>query len=758
MKKFLKEKIGTIIFLILVIGLVAYGFLKIQKAKENAITYSNLYDAPEANVDTSDPGKFVSVAKTEHTELFFNFERGTIQVKDLDTGFVWKGYCDDEDYDMKSISKKWRAYLQSSITITYNDLKKRDASPQKVNSYSDATWMETEVIENGVACTYGFLKPGIFVTVEYTLEGDELVVRVPYEKIREEHKYAITMMEILPFLGACSNDEDGYMFYPDGSGAITDFSKAGERTASSTVSYFYTYSNRYLSYENIYDPDIQDRYAVCFPVYGIKRGDNAIFAAVTEGEAAAGIQVYPSGCNNVKLNHIGFQVDLRNVFIVDMYSMSTGNDSKATGGTIQRIDKAFIPETRECRYFFLSGDEANYSGMASIYRDYLLESGKLQDVIEDDAQMPLALSILCGAVKEGMVFRQYIPMSTTDNVIEMVDTLKNDGISNMEVILDAWQSDGNFYNEYWPASSKIGGNRGLSDINDYSEANEDLNIYLAQDFTFVYKKTDGLDATNDVAYNGIGIEVSLEFVNGDTGYLLNADAVEKRNNSLLKKLNSMSTLGIAYSTLGTYAFADSNPDHTFTKQQMADKISEILKTTSDDGRKVASLGANMYVLKSADYLYGLKEDAYGLSITDYSVPFLEMVISGSIPYSTDGVGNLSYDLQYQKLKWIEYGASPRFTLTYESALNLKETNYANLFSSTFVDWKDRVENVYNEMNDNLGDEYGHRIVEHQYLTDELVRIVYDNGTKVYINYGTKALSRDGVKVPANDYVVVKGGD
>lgn len=756
MKKFFKEKIGLIIFLIIVIGVVGIGFLSINKAKQNAITYKTDYEAPESNLLEGE-GEYVSIAKSEKTELFFNEVKGTVQVKNLENGYVWKTAVTSEDYEMKGLSKKWKAYLQSSITITYNDLKKRDASPTKLYSALDAKWMSSELIPNGVSVTYGFTKPGIFVTVEYTLEGDELVVRVPHEKIEEFSRYAITTMEILPFFGACTNDEDGYVFYPDGSGAITSFANASERPENVLLSSYYTYSNRYLSYANYYNEDNYDRYVASMPVYGIKRGSNALFAAVTGGEAATGVLVYPSGCNNIKLNHVGFQVDTRNVFNVDMYNMSTGTDSKANGGIIQRVDKNFIPEARECRYFFLSGDQASYSGMANVYRDYLKESGKLQDVVSEGDKMPLALTLLCGASKEGMIFSEYVPMTTTDQAAEIINGLNAKGIDSLNVVLRAWQSDANEYNNSWPISSKIGGKSGIKDLSELVEKNPGVNVFLAQDTTFVYDKTKGLDETNDILYNGLGLEVSSEFFDGTHGYLLNAQAVQNLNDKLLSNLKNAKKIGVAYDSIGRYIYADSNENYPFTKQAMTEKIKEILKSTSDDGRKVAVSGSNQYVLSDSDYIYELKEDAYGLMITDYAVPFVEMVLSGNVFYSTAGAGNLSYDLQYQKLKWIEFGATPYFYLTYESGLNLRKTNYATVFSSTYADWEDELVGIYNEFSDNFSDVYSKSMVSHEYLTDKLVRVEYENGVAIYINYSEKPASYKGVNVDAKSYTVVRGG-
>ena len=406
----------------------------------------------------------------------------------------------------------------------------------------------------------------------------------------------------------------------------------------------------------------------------------------------------------------------------------------------------------------LSGDKANYSGMADVYRSYLLETGKLNVNSEDTREMPLYLKLLSGAIKEGMVFKEYVPMTSFDEVSAITDDLMGAGIGNIDVTLTAWQQDGNYYSEYWPAAGKIGGSSGLKKLSKYLADHQNVDVYLEQDTTWVYDKTKKISETKDVVYDGMGTEISLEFFNGETGYLLNPAAAQRRNNALLKKLSKAPELNIAYSTLARYAYPDYNKENSFTKNETAEIYSEILKTTGETGRKTAVNGCNMYAFANADYVYGIPEEAFGLSITDYSVPFVEMVLSGCVPYATDGAGNLSYDLNYQKLKWIEYGSVPYFMLTYRSALDLRESNYADLFSSTYSDWRDDVIDTFNEIKGAVGFLYGKRLVSHEVLSEDTVRITYEDGTKIYINYDRVPRTCEGISVPAEGYTVVKGGD
>ena len=757
-KQFLKERLGTIILLVLVAIFVIWGFASVNKARENAITYDDSYEAPEGNVDFTDAGRYVSIAKTDSLELFYNEAKGAIQVKNLKNGYLWKSICDNEVYNLDDLGAQWQAELQSPIIISYNDLKKRDSGVKTIRAGKDAGFLKAEYIENGVAVTYGFLTPGIYITVEYTLDDDQLVVRVPYAKIDEKSKYAVTTIQVLPYFGAAGNEKGGYLFYPDGSGAITAFENVNTRPSNVKMAFFYTYTHKAVAFQNLWS-DSYDQYTAAMPVMGIKNGDNALFATCTKGAENTGVVATPSGYV-VDLNRICFEVYTRNVFNVNMYNMSSGVGTTNTGGMVQRVDKNLIAEDKEIRYFFLNGDEANYSGMAKVYRNYLIENGLLNDAIADGDELALGLKLLMGATKEGMIFDEFVTMTDFEQVQEIMQRLSDAGVSNMELVLDGWLSAKDYANyNYWGPAGQLGGKGGMKDLNEYlKESGSNANVYLSSQFIYASSNTSGLSEDTDVVYDGLNIEISLENFDGDIYYLLNPLAAYKRNHKFLDKIEKYDLLGVSYDNIGRVAYPDFNQTAPYLKSETVQQFRDLLADTKNADRRIAVNGANQYVYSYADYLWNLREDSFGLSITDYAVPFVQMVVSGMIPYTTEGAGNLSYDLQTQKLKWVEYGALPYFYLTYESALNLRDTDYSTLFSSTYEDWESTVTDTYNEFKTNLSCVYGQQMTEHRVITEDLICVEYANGIRIYINYDNNAATAEGVNVPAKSYVVVGGGE
>jgi hypothetical protein len=747
-KQYIKKNLGSILFYLLVVLFILYGFVSITIARSNAIAkVSYSYEAPEGNVNPEIPSSYKKIAVSENIELYFDEGKGNIQVKNTDTGYIWKGIVDDEMYPVSKLNKQWSAYLQSMFTISYNDVGKRDAPPSTVYAGRDCDYIEVNYLENGVEVKYGFTEVGLFATFQYVLKDGNFIVRIPHEGFEEHLQYCITTLEVLPFFGSAGNDIDGYLFYPDGSGAISSYENTANRTPKVKQGILRTYSNKKVTIEEYYDEDNYERYVAGMPVFGIKNNENAMFAAATDGAEETGIITYPSGIV-VDLNRINFEVYVRNVFDVDMFNVTTDADTTSNGKEIQRVDENIIKKDREFTYFFLSGNQANYSKMADVYRNYLIEENLLKNKIEQTGELPLALEFLMGVTESQMVFDKYIKMTSFEDLENILERLNDKGIKDAKVLLTSWQKDGVNYPKYWPVAKQIGGAKGLKTINEYVKENTGIDIFFENNFTFARERSGGFSTTDDIVYSGVNIPVTAGIT--DTWYLLNPQVAYNRSMDFVDKLSAYENIGVGYQFLGRMIYPDYNKEAPFTRGETAEKWKKIYKDTREQGKKTATEGLNQYAYEDVDYLYSVPLGAYGLAITDYSVPFIQMVISGMIPYSSKA-GNLSYDLDIQKLQWIEYGALPYFNLTYEDAVLLKETSYNHLFTSTYDKWEERVVSVYSEFNENFGFLYGKQMLLHEILAQGVVRVGYEEGTMIYLNYNNNDIQWDGFTIPAKGY-------
>ena len=80
------------------------------------------------------------------------------------------------------------------------------------------------------------IKPLFRLALEYTLDEDGVSVRLPANGIRyNESLHTVKSIVILPYMGAASNEGEGYSFFPDGSGAIFDFDRIQELGTTTTI-------------------------------------------------------------------------------------------------------------------------------------------------------------------------------------------------------------------------------------------------------------------------------------------------------------------------------------------------------------------------------------------------------------------------------------------------------------------------------------------------------------------------------------------
>jgi len=757
LRLYIKERIGLFIFIVVSVIVILWGYVSINRLRNSAGRRVVEYIPREANVDFDNTGEYITIAETDDLALLFNGARGSIWVYDKTPGYMWKGIADTDVYpEMDRLNRLWESYLQSMIFLTFNNTNVRDGTPANLYSNTDCDYITYDYIAGGVSVTYGFTAYGLFLTVEYTLE-DELVIRIPGNKLIEESTYVFNMIELMPFFGAATNDIDGYMFYPDGCGGITRYANYTERASNPNRGIWSTFSSRRITFEDI---ENYERNAAPMPIFGIKNDNNAVLAVCTEGMEDIGITAYPSGTTiNLNINRIGFEMYMRNIFYIDLYNV-TGDSGVTNSRTVQRFDRNLTPGDRELRYFFLRGDRANYSGMADTYRNYLIGKGQLKRAIRDGDTLPLALTMLMGVTRESMIFDEFVKMTSFKEVEEILHTFNRHGITDIHTVLDSWQRNGQSFPYYWPVASQLGGGNGLEDLNEFVKTNTGNRVYLSNDFVYANDRTNGLSrgfsTTRDIVYDGVALAVTAGY--NTLWYLLNPQVSYNNSVDFLDKLSKYDRIGVGHQYLTRYVYPDYNTYNdrgAFTRRQTVAKWKEILRAVVDDNRPLAADGYNQYVYESAEYIYDISERTFGLSITDEAVPFVQMVLSGLIPYST-GRGNLSYDLDIQKLKWIEFGSLPSFILTYENTVNLKNSGYDHIFTSTFRVWEERIVDTYNEFRENFQLVYGRQMTWHERIEEGVVCVEYENGIRILLNYNENARTVDGISIPAKGYVILNG--
>ena len=326
------------------------------------------------------PGEFSPVAETSILKLYVNKESSQLVIQDLRNGKVWRSNPGIKEE--LGIGKLWEAHLESPFVLYYTDEKMK--KERQTNLVLENGAMSFQSIERGVKVSYEFTRLKIGFSIKFELEKDCLKVSIPAEDFREDGKSKIVSLAILPFLGAASENDRGYVFVPDGPGAISYFKRP-------------KYGAKNLS-KLVYGPDSDEfsfgppeKENLRMPVFGLAKNENAFLAIITKGEFSAKVNYSPSGYI-VNLDRIYARFIFRERGLVPI----------RRGVWVGKIEDRFLKGEREIRYLFLEGKEANYVGMAKRYREYLLEKKGFQK-LKANGIPPLDLRVLCAAREKGII-------------------------------------------------------------------------------------------------------------------------------------------------------------------------------------------------------------------------------------------------------------------------------------------------------------------------------------------------------------------
>ncbi len=684
-------------------------------------------------------------------------------VAELNNQFeLLKGLFDDADnsFSHGSINRK-KGGVKTSIRLLKHNLSKFDGV-NELRYHTEDSYFYLLDIKKRISGTSGaksiIRELGSLKDNPDALEAIEIYRRmsdlcrnmiVSIGKMKEVYAAGIVSISILPFFGAATNSEDGYVFYPDGSGAITYFSGGNNEWNQ-----FYSkdiYSNDGINIEKSLFQSSQGLKKVLLPLYGINKGKSGFIGVVKEGAENAFINYYPGGYQ-IPVHRADISFRYRREYDATGTSHNFGANDLARAHRTAIIQKNRIPGDKEILYIFLPENQSDYSGMAVRYREYLINKGLLIKRIDKDENLPLAVDFLGGILEPGMLRDKYIPMTSFSQMAGIVSDLEDSGIDNMKIGVYGWMRNGHLrYPTDAEPDSRLGGYSGIKNLTEYiKDSGNDL--YLHQNLVDVNRKSGRFTFAVDTVRNYNQIQESNRY---RELFILNPFYIKGDfEDYTLGKFSKISNPGIMFQNLGSNIYYDYHKDHPAIKGDTLNIWNNIFKKASETVR-VAAMEAAEYSFPYLDMIYNAPMEATGYFYTDESVPFYQMVLYGNIPYSSDAF-NLFYNYHYQKLKAVEYGCIPYFFITSESVDNLKYTEFRELFSPEYKDWEQDIKIAWNELNNRLAGIWGETMMNHNKINRDLVEIKYSNKSKIYINYSDKTMNHNNIIIPPMDFIVLKG--
>lgn len=753
-RKMGKSLIKFVIVVLVIIVIIAIAVLASKSGGRNSLDVSDLQptvSAPSAAlsdgaVDTSrELDGHHLVAANDNYELYLYEPALSIIVKNTKTGAVMESTVRNEDR-LGSVNETWKGFLQSGIVVELQE--ETNTMQRKLGIEGSGAQVGVELIPGGFHAKLDYPAQELGFEVEVKLYDDgSITACIPESSIYENAaNKKIGNIYVFPLLGSSRlGEKDGYMFVPDGNGALIYLDDKDGRFDSGYVQKVYgsdigvgesyVLSLLWGRYETHNDAEM-----ILAPVYGMVHTDDEMgyLAVIESGDEEASIYATPNGAYS---DYNWITAAFRKC---TTYIQPTSN----SGGSVTKVTDR-IEYDINVRYMFVDGDDANYTGLAKRYRDYLLEKDEL---IKVEDNFKVRLDFLGLDVENWMLWKKDAPVTTVDNIREIYADLEGEGVTDILSIYKGWQDGGIFDLPVtsYDVDSSIGGERELSKLMDECEE-KNIDFYLF---------TDGVRANTETG------NTTFDTVKKMDKRLYTQNTYQNVYDEFVywtpqKSLENLKTLQNNFTKKGVYKLALSEIGNTMFTYTMGDTMQtrlvskslyeEALKQTSENMDLMLEAPVQCYwqyakaivdmPISDSDYIY-----------TDQSVPFLSIALKGILPMYGDYVNFEANEREYF-LKLVETGIYPSFYLTYENPSELIYTNSSDVYTSQYSVYREQILSYYEELKQISELTKNSMIAGHE-MTDTGVTIVtYDNGVKLYINYSETELKADNVTVPALSYVI-----
>ena len=704
------------------------------------------YTAPERTAPTTvllDDDAQVSVAAPEvlgasklitdgnKVALYCDMEKHTISVLDKCTGYVWNSAPDENRIDPDNINKIWVRYMNSIASIRAFDSSFEEVQIERASCEDRNNETTIDVLDDGIDVGFYFFDMDIAFSVSIRLQNDVLSVSLDDDTIEERGNYRLISIELLPFFGFYNDGDEGYTLLPDGSGTLVYFENSNG--AYDLPSYSLDVFSPYLLDADSYEDALEnDMYSLSFPLFGIKNGENAVLVHSVTGAEDARVNIAPSG-SILPFGRTSFEYWYRYSYTLPTTNIEmdtgTANSAGVKAKYVTRTEKERVHCDRRQEYVFLRGETANYSGMANAYQNYLIEN---QLIFQSPVtELPLNLNVLCSVSKQGVFGSQLVKMTDFDDIAEIEKVLADAGVNHVDITLLGWEKGGyGTYVNSFKTSSVLGSRSELERLADGA------NNYFIKFDPFISNESS--PSKKNLVLSGNGTPVA-----GDGGkhHYYSASGMLQTLNNIGKK----TAINFSLVSMANTLVRDT------TKQKTKEFILDSLEQQSQN--RLLSLSApNSYALVYADRIVDLPNKSSQLRFYDEDVPFYQLVVNGLIPYTGSAVSQET-TMTVNRLKMLEYGAAPCFEITYQSTVELKQSDFSAVDTVNFQKQKDTIISTIRWLRKILEPVKGHRMVYHTKLAEGVYKVEYDNHYSIYINYNEEPVSFEGVTIEALNYAV-----
>ena len=643
-------------------------------------------------------------------------------------GYIWSSTINE---NIPGLPNTFKRRAKSAIILESFNTGVTSFALTEENLYESNTEIELTLITNGFHALITFGRSGIQMGLYVTFGLDSIHVEIPYEEINESGVFKISSIKVYPYFGAVlENQIPGYVFLPDGIGALVDYKLTDPLISTNYQKEVYDRNIGYNLVSNM-NTFLSGGTRIYAPVFGFVHGinQNAVFANITSGSEYALINLYFPARTR------GFTT----VFSEFVYRKTYRQPIDKVGNTISLLQSFSNQMDIKIEYTLLENEDANYVGMAKTYRDYL----ELESYESQYDSIPLRLDAIGIEKNKGLLFNQTTVMTTFSEFRDITLDLNSHGIDYIIGNFSGFTKRG----VTWSAPQYENISRRLGSKNDLESLQEALSsLYFVTEYLKASNQSSGYNQYFDLAKK-INDQLYTYLSGTDTKYLLEYHAVQSIMNKSIAKLSDEPIDGFAIESMGSLLYDDFG-----SKKYLPEAILMYQELLSNIEKDIALYDVNSYLWKSMDLYYDFPMYSSQYITFDDTVPFLSIVLSGSVQLFGPHANFYPY-ARDELLRLIDFGVYPSFVVTQKSSKELQETGLEAIYSSKYDDIKKSILAYYDFVDGALSSVIGQRIVDRQVITNGVIQITYENDIVIYINYRETPFIEGSLIIGAKNYVI-----
>lgn len=586
----------------------------------------------------------------------------------------------------------------------------------------------------------------------YQLDHGSLLIQIDPTQIQSTDKLKISQITILRNFGAQKPGKEGFLFVPDGCGAIINTS-----VAQSTVWADYMRKVYGQDYAVLRTDRVDYSEQTYLPVYGAYNEEGGFLGITEKGDGQMSVMAGLAK-NDTDYSYVCPDFTLLTYALVSLES--------SPKNALNLYPAKAVDDPILIKYLFYDKPQASYDDLAVLYRDYMMAEGQL-DGKNERCGLAVAVNAI-GAIDEIKSVLGYptqvVKELTSFDELRMLGQQLKDAVPNGDLVINytGWQKGGiqNGYIRQPKTERKLGSNEQLTELaNDLSK----LNVTLLPVIEPQYCHQDGLfDKFSPLNH-------AIRFITHDTGYkpqhnianfylddqglkpyIVKPDLVYVNMITFLDCYKTMGMNGIGLGALSSEVYSDFRAQNVLSVNDTIEYFKKIIEAARSSNTLISGSGANAYALFGLDFAIGLPVTSSNHPIITSSVPFLQILLSGSVSYTMPAL-NQAYDMELYLLKAVETGSGIYFDYFADEGSSIMKTRYNYFYAASESSIWVPGSQIAAEATTFLQAVANQKIVRHEKLDSGVYQTVYSNGITVKVNYN----STPWQNIPGKGYILSK---